>query len=996
MMLGTTSSNIPFCEHNQGPRNIYNFSQTKASKGIYATNERHRMDISYRLMHLQRPIITTRAMSYVNSIDMPAGENCVVAIACYTGYNQEDSLVLNQSAIDRGLFRSWKLNKHHEVICKNPTTSQDDMFVKPDRNRVTGMKDSNYDKLNDKGFVPEETILENGDIIIGKISPIQPTGNSNKVYKDSSITYKSNVNGVVDTVTTGNFNSDGYEMYNMKVRSERIPIIGDKLCSKHGQKGTIGITLKSADMPFTKDGIQPDIIVNPNAIPTRMTIGQLLECVLGKMSALKGHHSDATPFNNYDINEAMDILEKHGFERNGFETLYCGMTGKKIRVQIFIGPTYYMRLKHLVSDKIHSRSNGPKQLLTRQPPEGRSRDGGLRFGEMERDCYSAETLLTLHNGLSMKIKNMENNNIEVIGYDEEKQGLVKAKQTNFMDKGTRPCVEITLEDGRKMICTEDHPVLTEQGEWVKTKDLIINEDKLKVGITCPEMNINEEINECNNWKLKVGDITLKTNTKATYLKTLAFARIIGLLITDGHIHKDNRGFVYLGHKLDVDRFIADLNMFYNCNSYTKEDHCFTINIPHEFMNNIIKLEGLIIGKKVNQAAVLPKFVLDCPKPILREFLGGMFGGDGHTCFLGLHRGKRDILSSVGFSKSKTKDNIESLKTIMEQIKELLLKFNISEVTIQNPKEISNSKDNKKEKNNRVYEINLHLSVNELIQFSQQIGFRYCCHKSQRLEAGVSYKRLRNEVIRQHNWIVDRVDKITNYKAIRTADPTKNINTKNIIERAVKELKEQEALLHTYAIPTTNDIYDHLIKGTKFGKFRSNAFPTAEEFLKQVGALEWFIDDSNCAYKQSGSERRSYSVEKNSEILPTMNMKVLSRIPVGDKPVYDISVDKVHSFLAEGIVAHNCMIAHGMGQFLKERLVECSDLYHVHVCSECGLFAAKMLNKDVYRCQSCDNQRKEYTTHKIAIPYAFKLLIQELEAINILPRIKVNTNQYNEG
>ena len=565
-----------------------------------------------------------------------------------------------------------------------------------------------------------------------------------------------------------------------------------------------------------------------------------------------------------------------------------------------------------------------------------------------------------------------------------------------MDKGTRPCVEITLEDGRKMICTEDHPVLTEQGEWVKTKDLIIDEDKLKVGITCPEMDIKKEIKECNNWKLKIGDITLKTNTKDTYLKTLAFARIIGLLVTDGHINKDNKGVVYLGHKLDIKPFMNDLNMFCNKENYSIEERCYTISIPQEFMKNIIKLEGLIVGKKVNQEAVLPTFVLDCPKPVLREFLGGMFGGDGHTCFLGLHRGKRDILSSVEFSKSKTKDNVESLKTMMEQIKLLLLKFDIKEVTIQNPKEISNSKDkqskpeqsscNKREKNNRVYEVVLHLSVNELIPFSQQIGFRYCCHKSQRLEAGVSYKRLRNEVTRQHNWIVDRVDQITNFTKIKTEDLTKNINTKNAIQRAVKELKEQEALLHTYAVPTTHDITDHLIKGTKFGKFRSNAFPTAEDFLKQVGALDWFLDDKHCAY----------GVDKDNDVLPTMNMKVLSRIPVGDKPVYDISVEKVHSFLAEGIVAHNCMIAHGMGQFLKERLVECSDLYHVHVCSECGLFAAKMLNKDVYRCQSCDGQRKDYTTHKIAIPYAFKLLIQELEAINILPRIKVTTTQYNEG
>lgn len=392
LLLGITSSNIPFAEHNQAPRNIYNFSQRRQAAGIYASNYRYRHDISYILYNVQRPIVITDGMRWTHNLDLPAGENCVVAIGQYSGYNQEDSILVNKNAVDLGLFRSAKYKKYASEIQKNPTTSQDDIFTKPDPSKVTGMKDANYDKLNNKGFVPEETKIENGDILIGKISPVQPTGSSNRLFKDDSLYFKSGVGGVVDQVNTGIFNSEGYEMYTMKVRMERIPKIGDKLSSQHGQKGTIGLLLSAADMPFTKDGIQPDLIINSCCIPSRMTIGQLLECVMGKANALNGSYSDATPFNDYGIEDAKKILKSHGFNEYGYETLYNGMTGKKMKALMFIGPTYYLRLKHMVLDKIHSRSQGPRQILTRQPPEGRSRDGGLRFGEMERDCMIAHGL----------------------------------------------------------------------------------------------------------------------------------------------------------------------------------------------------------------------------------------------------------------------------------------------------------------------------------------------------------------------------------------------------------------------------------------------------------------------------------------------------------------------------------------------------------------------------------------------------------------------------
>jgi DNA-directed RNA polymerase II subunit RPB2 len=234
MMLGSISSNIPFSEHNQSPRNYYNFAQARQGMGINASNLRHRMDLTYLLYHPQTPLVQTRAAKYTHMLNLPAGENVVVAIASYTGYNQEDSIVINKSAVDRGLFRATYFNKVHDVIQKNPQTSQDDKFSKPDPNQTFGMQNGNYEKLNANGYVEEETTVEYGDFIIGKVTPTQPKPGDSKIYKDSSTKYKSMVPGVVDKVFTGIYNAENYEMYNMKLRSERVPRVGDKLCSRHG------------------------------------------------------------------------------------------------------------------------------------------------------------------------------------------------------------------------------------------------------------------------------------------------------------------------------------------------------------------------------------------------------------------------------------------------------------------------------------------------------------------------------------------------------------------------------------------------------------------------------------------------------------------------------------------------------------------------------------------------------------------------------------------
>ena len=384
LMMGVLSSIIPFSDHNQSPRNVYQSAMCKQALGIYATNFRHRFDTLAHVLHYpQKPLVNSRILQLLPSNNMPSGINAIVAIASYSGYNQEDSVILNQSAIDRGLFASTFYRTYRNEEKKSHMSGEDEIFCQPLKYNTRILKGGNYNKLGDDGFVPKNTFVSSNDIIIGKVIPYRDE-NGKTGYRDNSSSLKNNESGHVEDYIVST-NEDGYKFCKFRVRSTRYPMIGDKFSSRHGQKGTVGIVYAQEDMPFTKDGIVPDIIINPHAIPSRMTIGQLVECLLGKSCATLGCYGDATPFTEMSVKKISNLVTKCGFECHGNEVLYNGRTGKQIDMNIFIGPTYYQRLKHMSSDKIHSRSTGPYVMLTRQPSEGRSRDGGLRMGEMERD-----------------------------------------------------------------------------------------------------------------------------------------------------------------------------------------------------------------------------------------------------------------------------------------------------------------------------------------------------------------------------------------------------------------------------------------------------------------------------------------------------------------------------------------------------------------------------------------------------------------------------------
>lgn len=384
---GLCGSCSPFPDYNQAPRNTYQSAMFKQALGVYTLNYPVRMDtIAHTLVQPQRPIVSTRMDAIVGASDAPAGVNALVVIKCYTGRNQEDSVIVNQAALDRGMFRSVKYQTYRDEERHSGGADAEKFENIARLQNCAGKRDANYDHLDDSGIAAVGTNLVAGDVIVGKTVTTTELGEgARRAVKRDKSTVLRHDEGTVDAVLKST-NRDGTGLVKVRVRSTRTPIVGDKLSSRMGQKGVIGAALPHEDMPYTSDGQVPDIIVNPHAIPSRMTLGQTNECLLAILGTQTGQRGDGTMFRGTSIEYMCEELEKAGYNRHGRVKLHNGFTGEEYEGLAFMGPTYYQRLRHMAKDKDHARSRGPVQMLSRQPTEGRARDGGLRFGEMERDC----------------------------------------------------------------------------------------------------------------------------------------------------------------------------------------------------------------------------------------------------------------------------------------------------------------------------------------------------------------------------------------------------------------------------------------------------------------------------------------------------------------------------------------------------------------------------------------------------------------------------------
>lgn len=748
-----------------------NCAMGKQAMGMYALNYRERYDaLAHLLCYPQVPFVSPFMSKFYGSQAMPCGQNIVVAIMTYTGYNQEDSIMINRGALDRGLFRSIFYRTYKDEERKNQSSGEEERFAKPDPALTKQMKSANYAKLGDDGFVPENTFVDTDDILIGKYVPLRvPTGMvipaGAKRFRDVSRTMRNNETGWVDRVFK-NRNGEGYSFAKVRVRQDRIPEIGDKFSSRHGQKGTCGMILDPEDMPTTATGMVPDIIINPH-------------------------------------------------------------------------------------------------------------------------CFVGSTLVSMPNGMAKRIESFSEQGLEAVwSWDPSSKKLVESFSLGLENKGVKETLRLALEDGRVLTCTPDHKFKIKTGDdyiWKEAQELTL-EDELIVGPIGTE-DIPCELEK--EWSLNMNEYTFDMRTTEGRERSLAFARLLGYIHTDGclsynSIRDDYSAVLYMGSSLDVKSILVDVVTVTGKvpkvhDSESKHGRTFTIYLPYAFARTLAGLPGIIVGRRTTQEASYPEFLYDaaCPISFLREFLAGCFGGDGWAPYL-----SGNIFSKVGFSQSICQRLEESMTARMEQFIGLMKRVGV-DATLMRSRHCLNGCE--AYQNDPRVSFELVVASNE--QFRKKIGFRHCIQKTLRLEIAASYENYCEQVRAQHN------------EAMRLVNDTMAL--KRSIPEALKRVQESyvttKPLNKYYSLLTYDLVANRRKEGrsTNLTVFDYKYMKNAREYIRLRNCEAWF-------------EKGSYIVDREDLSVPTYSMKLMSKSSGAAENVYDIGVAEHHMFMADGITVSNCI------------------------------------------------------------------------------------------
>ncbi len=439
VILSVISSMIPYLEHNMAGKALHGAKMFKQAQGFSASNFGLRTDTEgFFLYYPQKSLVKTKTMQMVGLNERPTIQNFVVAIMPFKGYNILDAVILNKGAVDRGLGRSAYFRTYESAENRYPG-GQIDRFEIPNEETVGHLGAEAYKKLGEDGVIQLEQWVDENEVIIGRSSPprfleeINEFGVVQEKRREASVTIRKGKEGMVDKIYVTESDA-GNKLIKIKIRSQRIPALGDKFSSRHGQKGVVGLIVPEEDMPFTPDGIKPDLILNPHSVPSRMTIGHLLEMLAGKAAAMKAMQVDGTPFGGVNQQEIEKMLEAAGLKKNAREVFYDGATGERLQAEIFTGMVAYRRLFHMTAHKIQSRARGPVQILTRQPTEGKEKEGGLRFGEMEGETLvghgAAMLLQEKFIDDSDKVTMWVSETAGVIGFEDQIRKVKRVLETN--------------------------------------------------------------------------------------------------------------------------------------------------------------------------------------------------------------------------------------------------------------------------------------------------------------------------------------------------------------------------------------------------------------------------------------------------------------------------------------------------------------------------------------------------------------------------------------